>query len=303
EASSSIFGLRDPGDIFYLTDLLDRLGIEAGTFGFTVAMAFEAYEKGLITKEDTDGLELRWGDPEVVEKIMRKWAYRDGFGDVLARGLTAAAEIIGGDSSNFTFSVKGTPIPLHDWRNQWARMLSFITGTGSGHNGRMAELGPDTDLGYPAPIPGVSAKGKPLMVAKANMRGGVVNSLGVCDFATSGITILDDIVEALSAATGWECSKEELLQIGERITNLERAFNVRHGLTPYDDYNVPARLVEEPPQGLPGHGKALKDYLQGMINEYYEIMGWDMKSGKPWISTLKRLGLEGVARDLWGSNS
>lgn len=300
EASAGIFGIGDAGDIFYLTDLLDRLGIEGGSFGFAAAMAFEAYEKGLISKEDTDGLELRWGDPKIVEKIMRKYAYREGFGDILAQGAKVAAEIIGQGVPDFAINVKGSPIPLHDWRNQWGRMLSFITSTGSGHAGRTPDTYPQPDLGYPEKMPGLTPKGKAEQLKGANMLEFVVSSVGICLFATLGIHVMDDMAQALSGATGWDFTKDELFQIGERAVNLERAFNVRHGLTPYDDYNVPARLIDEPEEGLLGRGKALRDYLRGMVGEYYKLMGWDEKSGKPWRSTLKKLGLEDVIKDLWG---
>lgn len=126
------------------------------------------------------------------------------------------------------------------------------------------------------------------------------DSIGVCWFVTwarpGGIK---DSAAAISAVTGWDYSLDKILEAGERIADLERAFTVRHGLTPEDDYIVSERLIEPPPDG-PGKGKSIKPYLRGMVNEYYRLMGWDEKSGKPWRSTLRRLGLEGVAEDLWG---
>ena len=104
--------------------------------------------------------------------------------------------------------------------------------------------------------------------------------------------------EAISAATGWEFSPDELWAVGERVMQLERAFNVKHGLTPSDDYNVPARLVEAPADG-PGAGRSIKPHLPQMIKEYYRLMGWDEKSGKPWRKTLQRFDLQDVAEDLW----
>ena len=103
----------------------------------------------------------------------------------------------------------------------------------------------------------------------------------------------------ISAVTGWDFTRDELFQFGERMLNLERAFNVRHGLTPEDDYNVPKRLTEGQKDG-PFAGHPIGPCLRGMINEYYELMGWDKKTGKPWRCTLNRLGLEEVAEDIWG---
>ena len=126
------------------------------------------------------------------------------------------------------------------------------------------------------------------------------DSTGLCWFVTWGMGgALKLTAETISAVTGWDYTTEELLEVGERIMHLERAFNVRHGLTPADDYNLPKRLIEAPPDGRAA-GKSIGPYLGGMVNHYYELMGWDPKSGKPWRRTLERVGLDGVARDLWG---
>ena len=90
-----------------------------------------------------------------------------------------------------------------------------------------------------------------------------------------------------------------MLQVGERIMNLERAFNVRHGLVPSDDYDIPERLAEAPEDGRAA-GKPIGPYLKGMVNQYYRLMGWDPKTGKPWKKTLEKLGLQKVSTDLWG---
>ena len=99
--------------------------------------------------------------------------------------------------------------------------------------------------------------------------------------------------------TGWNLTAEELWEVGERVITLQQAFNVRQGLRPEDDYNVSARVTEAPPDG-PAKGISIKPYLKGMINEYYRYLGWDEKTGKPLRNTLKRLGLEGIIKDMWG---
>jgi len=125
------------------------------------------------------------------------------------------------------------------------------------------------------------------------------DSIGICWLITWRLPgVLRLTAESLSAATGWDYSPDELLAVGERIMHLERAFNVRHGLKPEDDYNVPPRLIEAPPDG-PAAGVSIAPYLRGMINEYYRLMGWDERTGKPFRGILRNFGLNDVAKDLW----
>ena len=297
----AMMGITESGTVLYLTDLYDRLGIEESTASCAISMAFEAFERGLITVEDTDGLELKWGDVEVIEKLIRKYGHREGFGDVLAEGPKRAAEIIGGDALNFAVHVKGTGINLHDLRGYWGFLLGQIVGSGFSWMSPGADYRNDPDAGFPETTPGPSSKGKAKGVAKTGINKHIYDSIGVCWFLTLGRPSgLDLTAEALSAVTGWNWSKRELLECGERIANLERAYNLRHGLTSLDDHtNVSLRLLEAPRSG-PGKDKTIAPYLVGMVNEYYRLMGWDEKTGKPLRRTLRRLGLEDIVKDLWG---
>lgn len=302
EGAGTILGITEPGTIFYLADLYDRLGVEGGMAGVTMAMAFEAYEKGLITAEDTGGLELKWGDAEAAEKLFRMMCAREGFGDVLARGVKRAAEIIGGDAPNFAAHVKGTSMNLHEWRPFFGTMFAQIIGSGAGWPAGAADgLIPEPDAGYPEFTPRFDWKGKPLEVKKTGELKFMNDSTGLCWFITWGLPdVLWLTAESLKAATGWDWTPEDLVAAGEPIMQLERAFNIRHGLTPQDDYeNVSPRLLEAP-SGGPGEGRTLAPYLRGMVNEYYRLMGWDERTGKPWRSTLKRCGLSEVIPDMWG---
>ncbi len=300
EGSAAMVGISDTGWVFYLTDLYDRLGLESSTVGCTISMAFEAYEKGLLTKQDTDGLELRWGDVEVVEKIIRKYAARDGFGDILARGPKAAAEIIGGDTPNFAVHIKGGGMNLHDWRRGWGVLLGQIVGTGSGWPAPGADLTrPDADAGYPEKQPPLVPGGKAEEVRRTGIIKFAHDSTGVCWLNSWGHPEGTQLAaEMISAATGWDFTRDELLRFGERVMNLERAFCVRNGMTPEDDHNVSLRLVEGQIDG-PVAGHPIRPFLKGMINEYYRLMGWDEKTGKPWRNTLRRLDLDEIVEDLW----
>ena len=300
EGSASMVGISDTGWTFYLTDLYDRLGLESSEVGCTISMAFEAYQRGLITKEDTDGLELKWGNTEAVEKLVRKYAAREGFGDILARGPKAAAETIGGDAPDFAVHIKGSGMNLHDWRRGWGVLLGQIVGGGAGWPAPGADVTrPDPDSGYPERQSPLNPSIKPEEVRRTGITKYAHDSTGVCWLNTWGHPEGTKLAaEMISAVTDWDFTREELLDCGERVLNLERAFNLRHGLTPQDDYNVSRRIVEGQSDG-PFAGIPIEPHLIGMINEYYRLMGWDEKTGKPWRSTLRRLDLDEVAKDLW----
>jgi aldehyde:ferredoxin oxidoreductase len=233
--------------------------------------------------------------------MVRTYVARDGFGDILARGPKAAAEIIGGEAPDFSVHIKGSGMNLHDWRRGWGVLLGQVVGYGSGWPAPGADLTrPDPDSGYTERTEGLEPRNKPLEVRKTGITKFANDSTGVCWFSTWGNPQgLELATTMISAVTGWDFSREELLKFGERMLNLERAFAVRHGLTPEDDYNVSKRLIEGQKDG-PFAGRPFAPYLRGMVNEYYRLMGWDEKTGKPWRSTLKRLGLEEIIKDMWG---
>jgi aldehyde:ferredoxin oxidoreductase len=300
EGAGAILEITEPGTCYYLADVYDHLGIEASMAGCTIAMAMEAYEKGLLTTNDTDGLELRWGDDKIAEALVRKMVYRDGFGEILARGMKGAAEYIGGDAPNFAVHIKGTGISLHDWRASWGVLFGQIVGSGAGWPAPGADhFGIQSDAGYPEYTARFDRNSKPVEARQTGMVKFLNDCSGICWFITWGSwDVLKLTADAINAATGWNCTPEELRETGERVMQLERAFNVRHGLKPEDDWTVPDRLVEAPNDG-PAAGISIKPYLEGMVKEYHRLMGWDAKTGRPLRATLKRVGLDEVIKDLW----
>jgi len=300
EGAGSILGITEPGSIYYLVEQYDRLGVEGSVAGCTLAMAFEAYEKGLITSKDTDGLELKWGDVEVASKLFHKMVNREGFGDILARGIKEAAEWIGGEAPDFAVHIKGSGMSLHDWRSVWGLLFGQIVSSAAGWPAPGADcFTAEPDAGYPELTDRFDWRSKPQEVRQTGILKFIHDCTGVCWFCAWGVPeVLRLSAEAISAATGWDFSPDDLWAAGERVMQLERAFNVKHGLTPSDDCNVPARLTEAPADG-PGAGKSIRPYLPQMVKEYYRLMGWDEKSGKPWRKTLQRFGLQDVAEDLW----
>jgi aldehyde:ferredoxin oxidoreductase len=304
EGAASMVGVTDPGTVYRLVDLYDRLGVEGSAVGCIIAMAFEAYERGLITSKDTNGIELRWGDAKAAEEILLQYVHREGLGDILARGIKEAAEIIGGEARDFAVHVKGTGMSLHDWRHSWGVLLGQILGSGAGWTSPSDGMRPEAAAGYPN-APTLEEKLDPKRQPKSVMATGIMKQLndstGLCWFNTWGLpNVMDLLRDGLNAITGLNYETQELWKIGERVSNLERVMNIRYGLKPEDDLDVSPRLLEPPPDG-PGKGRSIKPYLPGMVHEYYRLMGWDRKTGKPWISTLKRLGLDYVINEMWGN--
>ncbi|MBI2864704.1 MAG: hypothetical protein HYX94_09115 [Chloroflexi bacterium] len=287
EALGSNLGIAEEWASFYLPDIADRLGFEGGGIGAVLGLAFECYEKGLLTKEDTDGLELRWGDAEAVEKLMRKIAAKEGIGRVLAEGAGRAAEIIGGGAPEMAIHIKNSCLNLHNWKSGfWGTMFGQIIGGGSGWQ----------DLYVRPPLR--THKGMAGVTAEASIRKYWMDSAGTCYFSFGGPEGFSASIRAVAAVTGWDLTEEEVRLFGERVLALERVFNARRGLTPEDDFVVPKRVIEAPKDG-PAKGLSMEPYLKGMAREYYRHLGWDEKTGKPLRGTLERLGLEDVIGDVW----
>jgi len=301
EGAASSVGIYDTARIYYLVELMDKLGFETGFIGSVMGLAIECYEKGLITKEDTGGLELKWNDAGVAEKLMRMTANREEIGNILAMGPKRAAEIIGGDAPKFAVHIKGAGMNWHDWRNSWGILFGQIVGGGSGWPAPgVTSFTTEPDIGYTEFQNPFTPQGKPEAARKTGMLKFWKDSIGVCWNATWGVPgSLEYTTQAVSAVTGWELTSDETLLVGERAMNLERVFNIRHGFTSTSDFDIGPRLLEPPPGG-PGKGKTIASFLKGMIMEYYRLMGWDENTGKPWRSTLKRLGLEEYIEDIWG---
>jgi len=302
EGAASIAGVHDAGAVFYLEDLCDRMGFDSSTIGCTIALAIECYEKGLLAKENTEGIELKWGDDKLVAKLFRMAANKEGkLGKLLALGPKRAAETIGGDAPKFAIHIKGSGMNLHDWRATWGIMLGQFVGGGSGWPAQAADAwAPEPDVGYLDFEEPLNPRLKPIAVYKTGRKKFWDDSNGTCWFATWGVPgVLGFSTAAVNAVTGWDFTPEEALMLSERLVNLERVFNVRRGLTPADDYDVSPRLVEAPPSGK-AKGKAMAPYVKGMVMEYYRLSGWDEKTGKPWRTTLERVGLEDEIKDIWG---
>ncbi len=294
----SNIGLGDAGAIAWLTDYVDRLGLDGNWAGAIVSWAMEAVDRGILTKETLDDLELRWGDEKAAAELLRRVAYREGIGDILALGLKEGPERIGGkEAASFAVHFKGEANHAHDSRAAWGQFLGLcISGGGPRWESMGVDRRPDPDIGYQEPTGRYKVEGKAEEARRTQMIKLFIDTLGICYF---GIARLDTMVRGYQALTGWPLSNDGALLIGERIANMQRAFNVRHSFKPEMDLDVSPRLLEPPPDGG-AQGKTIAPYLEGMVREYSQRMDWDWQTGRPSRKKLDELGLDDVAKDLWG---
>ncbi|MFC2066095.1 aldehyde ferredoxin oxidoreductase family protein [Chloroflexota bacterium] len=307
--------------IWKCKEVAHRLGMDQTSTAGLIAWAMELYQRGIITKKDADGLELGWGNEDAMLELMDNIAYRKGLGHVLAEGSVRAAKEIGRGSENYVMTIKGLEMDAADSRSgKKGYCLGFIFSPRGGDNiatmhSRPLEA-PREKWGIdkydmPAEVkekiygvsPGIGAdtfESKALLVKWVNDLCSALSAAGACIFPTTRLVALGptQYSSLISAATGWEMTPEEFMKSGERIANLQRAYDVRGGITRKDD-NWPARFYNEPlPEG-PSKGAVLsKEAVDKAIDAYYELRGWDKKSGVPTREKLAELGLEDVAGDL-----
>ena len=289
-------GQTDVAATIVMSNEVDRLGMDTNEMGWVLGFAMECYEKGIVTREDTDGLEMTWGNVEAARAMMRKIAHREGFGDILAEGVMRAAQRIGGEAPNMAIhTMKGSTPRGHDHRFRTTEQFDTSVSDSSTLETTPVVARP-ADFNIPSPVDYFSPE--QVSTLEANLNGAMQfeDSLGTCRFTTRTDTRL--LTEAVNAATGWDLTPAEAIQIGRRAVNLLRSFNIRHGHTRDEDRPSP-RYGSTPVDGLVV-GKTLAPQWDSMLDNYYRMMGWDEKTGKPLPETLKSLGLEHVIPDLWG---
>ncbi len=262
--------------------LCNELGLDPITMGGTLSCAVEMAEKKLIPEEDVDG-ELRWGDCDMLVEMIRKTAYREGFGDKLAEGSYRLAESYG--HPEYSMTVKKQELPAYDPRGQQGIGLNYATSNRGGCHVRGYMTSPEV-LGIPVVMDPDATEGKPEMLKIFQDLTALVDSSGMCLFTTFAIG-LPEISAQLRAATGVDFSDEEYLQAGERIWNLERMFNLKAGFSKADDV-LPKRLLEEPMAAGPHQGRVVE--LDKMLPVYYQLRGWDTE-GNPTGEKKAELGL------------
>jgi aldehyde:ferredoxin oxidoreductase len=277
-----------------LGELCDRYGMDTISASNTIGLAFRLYEMGAITKEDTGGIELQWGDVDAIEELVRLTGSREGIGDLLAQGSKRFAAYFGMEQE--AVQVNGLEVAYHDPRGVSGMALSYATSPrGACHNQSDYFF---VDWGHTHEQLGIEffsrhdQAEKSANVAKHQNWRTVFNAIVMCIFANVEPEMQ---VNLINAACGMDWSIADMMKAGERAWNLKRAINNRMGLTAEND-KLPKALLEPFHDG--GSMGFVPD-LQGMLYAYYEARGWDVETGKPSHKKLIELGLEEAAKDLW----
>ena len=286
-AFSALLGIDDVTTTVVLANTADRLGMDVNEVSWVLSWVMECYEKGVLKKKDTDGLEMKWGNGEAVMTMLEKIAKRDGFGDVLAEGVMRAAQEIGGESTQFAIhSMKGNTPRSHDHRVMWQEMLDTCvsnTGTLEAHSKAPLKL-----LGLPEQYDSFD----PIAVSnlEAGIKGAMIfeDSLVTCRFQTATALVL--LCKAITAATGWDFDYKDAMAVGRRAVNIARVYNLLAGIGPELDLPSP-RYGSTPTDGIAA-GRGIMPHWSGMLSNYYRKMGWDEKTGKPLPETLRSLKLD-----------
>lgn len=304
-------GIDNLAAVLLMNTLCDQLGLDTHSCGNTISFAMDCWEKGLLTAKDTDNLELNWGNADAVIQLLPKIAYRQGFGNLLAEGSFRASKQINGSEACLR-TVKGLEVSalyLGPVTNV-AQALAYATSTrGADHLRGGVML---YSIGLPRLIEILggemavkrmieeprSTEGKGGLVALDQDFSAFFNSLEVCNWVVGQMHQAlnpDDLAKLLSTCTGTEMTGDDLMRIGERIYNVERAFNIREGMGRKDDTLPKSFFIEEEtPWGPTGMSEGR---FQEMLDEYYQFRGWD-REGIPTQEKLEELSLGNIVEQL-----
>jgi aldehyde:ferredoxin oxidoreductase len=307
ESVLSLGGLcmnADVDTIFHLCEVLNRAGMDTISAGATAAFAIECYEAGILTKEDTGGLELTWGNSDAVVALIEKMVRREGIGNLLADGVKVAAGKIGKNAGEYAMHAGGQELPMHDSRNDPGYGVHYAVEPAPGRHTVGAQMHYEMFQLWKVmkSLPRVKPlyfKGRKYMAdeEKAKMAAAcskfmnVVNSAGLCMFGAFLGAKRIPIFDWLNAATGWQRTPEYYMEIGERIQTLKQVFNIRHGVNPRS-FRPSDRVMGRPPQ-TKGANRGRSIDMEKMISDYYTQFGWDPETGRPTGESMAKLGLRG----------
>jgi aldehyde:ferredoxin oxidoreductase len=279
-----------------VNDICNRSGLDTISAGAVMAFTIECFENGIITQKDTDGIEMTWGNHQSIVAMTEKLAKREGFGNILADGVKMAAAKIGQGSEAFAIHVHGQEVPAHDPRLGGAFGISY----------RMdATPGRHTQGPNPAPPDALPPMERKVMYGRGKHQKlgsclyHVVNCSGMCSIVFSCMPTVKILPEYLQVLTGWDISMQELWQTGERIANLRQAFNIREGINSLQ-FEINGRVTGNPPLTAgPTAGFTLDE--KTVDREFLTEMDWDLETCVPNHRKLQELGLEDVAKEIYGA--
>jgi len=282
----------DLESIIKANELCNKYGLDTMGTGSAIAFGMEAFEKGLITKKDTEGIDLVWGSGDAVIEMVKKIGEFKGIGKILGLGSREAARAIGKNAEEFAIHVKGLDFAAHDPRAYNAGAVNFATSargachlSGFSHVFERALTAPEIDI--PEPIDRFKVSGKGILTAKTQDYMGMLDSMEICKFMLFGGIGISTYIRWYNYVTGEEMDVDRFIKTGERIFNLKRLYNVKCGISRKDDFLPPRILTwKRVGEGLSSNLPPLGT----MLSEYYEYRGWS-EDGIPSKEKLDELGI------------
>ena len=300
-------GISDINEITMANYLCNQLGLDTISAGASIAFAMECFEKGALTTMHTGGMQIRFGDADLVLELLKMISTRTGLGNMLAEGTRRMAEQLGGETSHFAINVKGLELPAYDPRAAKICGVGYVTANRGGDHITGYVQGP-TFIDLPFLLVDESSIKDPFVADPAENQVLIdlenaltaLDALGGCKFM--GILLsAEDLTGLVSSATGWDFDVAAFRQTGERVYNLARAYSALEGLTRQDD-TLPGRLMKDPLPSGPAAGMLIEsDTLEMMKDAYYQRRGWDPATGTPTPQKLHELELDFLVEELWGS--
>jgi len=312
--TTSTFGsycaIDDLAAICKANEICNKYGMDTISCGATISWAYEVFNEGKLTLDDTDGLDLSWGNAESMVKLTEKIATREGFGDLLADGSERAAKKIGRGTEEYLITFKGQEAPAHMPRVKRSLAVIYATNPfGADHQSHEHDPAIEDDFEYYEErlgVLGFSERVETRSLNRGKMRYAVatqrlysaMDSLNLCQFVFGPAWQLygpEDIVELVQAVTGWEdFSYADIENVGERRINMMRVFNAREGFDRQQD-QIPEKLFKPLKGGTSDGWKLDKAEVEGALETYYELSGWDAESGNPTSEKLEELGLSWIS--------
>jgi len=310
-ALGSNCGVSDIVAVSRANELCNAYSLDTIGAGLAISFAMECYENGLLTKEDTDGIDLRFGNGDAMIAMVEKIARREGLGDLLAEDLITMAKRVGRGAEMYAQHVKGQAFPMHEPRLKRGLAIGYsLSPTGADHCHSLHDTGLTTatpdgfnpngrlrGMGILEPMALESLGPDKVRATITNSTASILlNCLTMCSMPGWSV---DELNQMVRAATGWDTTAYELLKVGERALTLARVFNVREGLT-IDDDRLPERSYGPTRGGALAEGGLDREELREAVHTYYGMMGWDRETGIPTVEKLEELGVGWAAEHLPG---
>lgn len=293
-------GIDDPAAVVRLHNRCDALGLDSISAGGAIAFAIDVFERGIVTADDTDGLELHWGDETAATALLEGMATGEGFAGLLAHGVQRAAAELGRGTHRYAYHVKGLELSAYDPRAAWATALGYAV---SSRGADYTSVYPHHEFDLPAAeaerlygsaeaADPVSPKGKAALVRRSMIVSAAIDALGLCKVPVLSLLNRFDLeLEAeLTAFAGLPLTADELFTAGERIVTLERLFNLRCGVDGEAD-RLPVRFTERRLESL-SDGAGMVE-LDDVRHELYGLMGWT-REGIPSPELVRRRDLDAL---------